>query len=471
MSATTFSMPEIRCAFFKDGQFTITHFCGSKNDLHGSLIFSADFDAAVDLYVEAVDVSDVWEGAKYPKAVRPGDLQKLELNRLTISYATGADRHRPADYSVNDIKTHVLTLARAHAGFERMPANIRITVQDADGHPVPDASIFSFMSYWDSPKPTTKPDAWKYAELAHTDAAGVATVTYEALRNAPIGARDSQRHLIGYSLASPAALQDGTANVTLRPECHVRGTLDCPDLAGKPIGWTNVYLFYGGERIGLCTSHAGAFDFFVRPGHYRLSAYGEQVKGRYVDLEVPEGQDRYSPPMITLASSRITQLTQQAAPELTSVLGWKGSPTRLADLHGKLVLLDFWGYWCHPCVVEMPNLIRLHERFKGKGLAVIGIHVDMSNQVDTTAKLDEKLVGIKTRYWNGKDLPFPVALTYELSAGAKDLEHSNTPAAAYGIDAYPTTIAIDRKGNLIGVLDVSDEKLAAEQIQKWLDSK
>jgi len=455
---------------FNDGTFTVTHFCGSRNDLHGTFTLSHDSSAAMDLNVDAVDVSDVWVGAQYPKAMVPA-IFKLGLDQLTICFTTGRDRQRPTGFVTDNIKTHLLTLVRTHAGFERVPPNILISVHDERGHPIPNASIFRFMSFTASAKPTTQPDAWKYDVLGQTNARGVATVRYENLANAAIGASDAERHLVGFASAAPAAIQDGTASVTVHPQLHVRGTLASPDLAGKPIGWTNVYLFNGGERIGCCSSRAGTFDFFVPAGSYRLNAYGEGLRGRFLDMVVPEGQQAFSPPTINLDASRVTQLKQHPAPEFTNVFAWKGTPTKLADLRGKYVLLDFWGYWCGPCVAEMPNLLRLHERFKDKGLAVIGVHVDMSDQVDTVPKLDEKLITIRKRLWDGKDLPFPVALTSQMSAGAKDVEHSDTVAGAYGIHAYPTTIVIDREGNVIGALDVSDEKLAAKQIQEWLDRK
>lgn len=48
-------------------------------------------------------------------------------------------------------------------------------------------------------------------------------------------------------------------------------------------------------------------------------------------------------------------------------LSWK-------DLRGKVVLLDFWATWCGPCVQNLPEVQALAERFRGKGLVVLGIH-------------------------------------------------------------------------------------------------
>jgi cytochrome c biogenesis protein CcmG/thiol:disulfide interchange protein DsbE len=53
-----------------------------------------------------------------------------------------------------------------------------------------------------------------------------------------------------------------------------------------------------------------------------------------------------------------------------------GSTFALADLRGKVVLLDFWATWCAPCLAEMPALRRLDETAGPQGLAVVGINIE-----------------------------------------------------------------------------------------------
>lgn len=49
---------------------------------------------------------------------------------------------------------------------------------------------------------------------------------------------------------------------------------------------------------------------------------------------------------------------------------------RLAALKGNVVLLNFWATWCPPCVGEVPDLIKLHEKYSAKGFIVIGFSMD-----------------------------------------------------------------------------------------------
>ncbi|HLL75096.1 MAG TPA: redoxin domain-containing protein [Pyrinomonadaceae bacterium] len=51
----------------------------------------------------------------------------------------------------------------------------------------------------------------------------------------------------------------------------------------------------------------------------------------------------------------------------------EGRAHTLSDYRGRLVLLDFWGTWCVPCLKTMPGIQSLHEKFKDRGLVVLGV--------------------------------------------------------------------------------------------------
>ena len=59
-----------------------------------------------------------------------------------------------------------------------------------------------------------------------------------------------------------------------------------------------------------------------------------------------------------------------------------GDSVSLAQQRGKVVLLNVWATWCHPCRDEIPELQALHERYSGRGLELIGVSVDAQGNAD-----------------------------------------------------------------------------------------
>lgn len=59
-----------------------------------------------------------------------------------------------------------------------------------------------------------------------------------------------------------------------------------------------------------------------------------------------------------------------------SALSIDGDTVSLAELTGKVVLLNIWATWCHPCRDEVPELQALHEKYSARGLALVGVSVD-----------------------------------------------------------------------------------------------
>jgi len=62
---------------------------------------------------------------------------------------------------------------------------------------------------------------------------------------------------------------------------------------------------------------------------------------------------------------------------LTSI---DGEPLKLSDYQGKVVLVNFWATWCGPCVVETPSLVRIYNKYKDRGFAVIGVAMQSEEQ-------------------------------------------------------------------------------------------
>ena len=102
-----------------------------------------------------------------------------------------------------------------------------------------------------------------------------------------------------------------------------------------------------------------------------------------------------------------------------------GAAVDLAELRGKVVLLDFWATWCLPCQRELPNLEKLHREFQDKGLVVVGLNVGE----ERTAV--DKFLG-------------SMALTYPLVLVDNEAEL----VAQLAVNAFPTMVLIDSEGKV-----------------------
>lgn len=66
---------------------------------------------------------------------------------------------------------------------------------------------------------------------------------------------------------------------------------------------------------------------------------------------------------------------QGAAPDFTGIGKWFNSaPLKVGDLRGKVVLVNFWTYGCVNCVNALPHVVALNEKYKDRGLVVVGVH-------------------------------------------------------------------------------------------------
>jgi thiol-disulfide isomerase/thioredoxin len=67
--------------------------------------------------------------------------------------------------------------------------------------------------------------------------------------------------------------------------------------------------------------------------------------------------------------------TPSPAPNFVGIKAWLNSaPLNIAELRGKVVLVDFWTYGCYNCVNTLPHVTRLYDTYKDKGLVVVGVH-------------------------------------------------------------------------------------------------
>ena len=73
--------------------------------------------------------------------------------------------------------------------------------------------------------------------------------------------------------------------------------------------------------------------------------------------------------------SAATSATAAEAVEI-SLPDVNGTPRRLADYRGRIVVVNFWATWCAPCVEEIPLLMSIEDKYAARGVEVIGISTD-----------------------------------------------------------------------------------------------
>ena len=100
--------------------------------------------------------------------------------------------------------------------------------------------------------------------------------------------------------------------------------------------------------------------------------FGCGFQNTQTQAEEPNDLTQDKPAMLKLASS-LPDLG--LAPELTNTI-WLNvdAPLRLADLHGKVVIVEMWTFGCINCQHVMPSLKDWHARYKDQGLVIIGNH-------------------------------------------------------------------------------------------------
>lgn len=103
----------------------------------------------------------------------------------------------------------------------------------------------------------------------------------------------------------------------------------------------------------------------------------------------------------------------------------KGKQISLKELKGKVVLLDFWGTWCIPCLKAMPDIQAIHEKFKGQPVEIIGVSVETESKTDPLGYVKRK------------------GYTYTIVTDGHKI------TSDYKVVQFPTVYVIDKKGNII----------------------
>lgn len=154
----------------------------------------------------------------------------------------------------------------------------------------------------------------------------------------------------------------------------------------------------------------------------------------YVRADIKDENDRRYMLQKLLRKQNELRLQGETAPEIRVAKWIEQAPLKISDLRGRVVLLDFWATWCGPCLASFPHLREWYEKYKDRGLVILGLtkyYGHGGGRQMSPAEEFSYLESFRKEY----KIPYGVAVT-----------ETDDNLRSYGIAAIPTAVLIDRQG-------------------------
>jgi thiol-disulfide isomerase/thioredoxin len=164
-----------------------------------------------------------------------------------------------------------------------------------------------------------------------------------------------------------------------------------------------------------------------------------------VEKSAPSVKENAQEPSITKSAETNTEKAveiQEKSPSFVNLVD--GSNISMDDFKDYVLIIDFWAPWCPPCRSEIPGFVELHNKYKDKKFAVIGIAVSTTED------------DVKT-FIKQQNVDYPMIM------GTDELRKKYETAMGQPITGIPTTFVVNRKGEIASVHVGSVSKSVFEQ--------
>jgi cytochrome c biogenesis protein CcmG/thiol:disulfide interchange protein DsbE len=241
----------------------------------------------------------------------------------------------------------------------------------------------------------------------------------------PPGPKNLDFAQVGLNVAYANLLREQATEVNGKTvRCYVVELLDKPDLTAPP-------------RMPVPTARTVWVDeetFLVVRETFRQAVRRDKTNPiTPVDWDVTFGTYALDGPVPEWLARADREDVEHRAKLSASMIGSKAPDFKLRDAYGRevsladerdrVVLLDFWGTWCGPCVAELPNLSALEKQWGAKGLVVVRITNEPTEDVQYFEKRTQQAVAT--------------------------LVDGEETSKQYKVEGVPTIVLIDRTGKIV----------------------